>query len=499
MKENLKFDIAIIGSGLSGIYTALSLDERLKIAILSTGSIAETNSYLAQGGVAAAVGIHDSPMSHYLDTMACGHQVNNEAAVKQLTECTKEEIDCIISLGVKFDLNADGSFQFGMEGAHSMPRILRIGDYTGKAIMETLWQRVLERENITIISDALVYNLTNIQADIKVLDILSCGELIQICSKSVVIASGGMGRLYKRTSNNINSTGDGAALAIKAGITVKHLDWIQFHPTVFYNTTGEQEGFLISEAVRGDGGILLNEKHERFMTKYHDKLELAPRDIVSRAIHLELQKQGNPFVWLDVRHIGNEKMALRFPTIYAYCRAHGLDLDKDFIPVAPGAHYSMGGIEVDLSGRTSCEGVYAVGECAYTGVHGKNRLASNSLLEAIVFAKKTAQAINRDTLDGFTKMGCDYEQDCTHVQPLDYLPTFEIELSELAMWMDANMGIEKNIPEIEIMYQKLASRLNSFIASPKRSHIDRETIKKHNALIVMKEMLCHVLEEKNHA
>ena len=499
MKENLKFDIASIGSGLSGIYTALSLDERLKIAILSTGSIAETNSYLAQGGVAAAVGEHDSSLRHYQDTMACGHQVNNEAAVKQLTECTKEEIDCIISLGVKFDLNADGSFQFGMEGAHSMPRILRIGDYTGKAIMETLWQRVLERENITIISDALVYNLTNNQADIKVLDILSCGELIQICSKSVVIASGGMGRLYKRTSNNINITGDGAALAIKAGITVKHLDWIQFHPTVFYNTTGEQEGFLISEAVRGDGGILLNEKHERIMTKYHDKLELAPRDIVSRVIHLELQKQGNPFVWLDVRHIGNEKMALRFPTIYAYCRAHGLDLDKDFIPVAPGAHYSMGGIEVDLSGRTSCEGVYAVGECAYTGVHGKNRLASNSLLEAIVFAKKTAQAINRDTLDGFTKMGCDYEQDCTHVQPLDYLPTFEIELSELAMWMDANMGIEKNIPEIEIMYQKLASRLNSFISSPKRSHIDRETIKKHNALIVMKEMLCHVLEEKNHA
>ncbi len=499
MKENLKFDTVIIGTGLSGIYTALSLDERLKIAILSTGSIADTNSYLAQGGVAAAVGKHDSSLSHYQDTMACGHQVNNDAAVKQLTDCTKDEIDCLIGLGVKFDLNADGSFQFGMEGAHSMPRILRIGDYTGKAIMETLWQRILEKENITILDDALVYNLTNIQADIKVLDVFACGKLIQIDANSVVIATGGMGRLYTRTSNNINITGDGVALAVKASIAVKHLDWIQFHPTVFFNTTGEQEGFLISEAVRGDGGILLNEHNERFMTKYHDKLELAPRDIVSRAIHLEMQKQSNPFVWLDVRHIGNEKMALRFPTIYAYCRSHGLDLDKDRIPVAPGAHYSMGGIEVDLNGRTSCEGVFAVGECAYTGVHGKNRLASNSLLEAIVFAKKTAQAINDSAssdMDIFTKMGCDNELDCTRIHALDSLPTFEIELSELALWMDANMGIEKNISEIETMYQRLQSLL---YASQKQSHINRETIKKYNALIVMKEMLSHVLQEMNHA
>jgi L-aspartate oxidase len=495
MKENLEFDAVIIGSGLSGIYTALSLDGRLKIAILSIGSIAGTNSYLAQGGVAAAVGKHDSSLSHYQDTMVCGHQVNDEAAVKQLTNYAKEEIDQLMSLGVKFNQNPDGSFQFGMEGAHSIPRILRIGDYTGKAIMETLWQRVLERKNITILDDAVVYNLTNIQTDFKVLDVLSCEKRIRIVAKSVVIATGGLGRLYNRTSNNINITGDGAALAINAGISVKHLNWIQFHPTVFFNTVGEQEGFLISEAVRGDGGILLNEHEERFMTKYHHKLELAPRDIVSSAIHIEIQKQSNPFVWLDVRHIGNEKMSLRFPTIYAYCCSHGLNLEKDLIPVAPGAHYAMGGIEVDLDGRTSCEGIYAVGECAYTGVHGKNRLASNSLLEAIVFAKKTAQAINRATSRDSIYHLSGSQTEFLGVHTVENMPFYEIELPELAKWMDANMGIVKNIPEIEAMYEKLGNLLHS---PQKFSEIDRIIIKKNNALIVLKEMLSHVLREKDY-
>lgn len=496
MKENLEFDVVIIGSGLSGIYTALSLDAHLNLAIVSTGSIDATNSYLAQGGVAAAVGKQDTVMRHYSDTMACGHHVNNSAAVKQLTEGAKEEIDQLIAFGVQFDLCEDGSFAFGLEGAHSLPRILRIGDYTGKAIMETLWQRILERKNIAIFDEALVYKLTNSQNGIKVLDVLSCEKLLQIGAKAVVIATGGMGRLYNRTSNNQNISGDGIALAIKAGISVRHLNWIQFHPTVFYNVVGAQEGFLISEAVRGDGGQLRNQNGERFMMNYHEKLELAPRDVVSRAIHLELQNQNNPFVWLDVRHIGNVRMAHRFPTIYAYCRAHGLDLDTDFIPVAPGAHYAMGGIEVDLNGKTSSAGIYAVGECAYTGVHGKNRLASNSLLEAIVFAKKTAQSINDAHLEPHT---WSLEPSEVRIQSVDRsgrVPDFDIELPELSKWMDANMGSEKNYLQIENMTDKLERLLQS---SQKDSVITREAIKKQNALVVMKEMLGHVLKENDNA
>ena len=496
MKENCEFDVIIIGSGLSGIYTALSLDKNLKIAIVSTGSIDATNSYLAQGGVAAAVGSYDSAESHYQDTMACGHQLNDVAAVKQLTTCAKEEIDELIAYGVKFDLNADGSFQFGMEGAHSLPRILRIGDYTGKAIMETLWERIKESRNIIIFDDALAYNLNENKAKVKILDVLSCGKLIQIHGKAIVIATGGMGRLYNRTSNNPNITGDGVALAIKAGIGVKHLDWIQFHPTVFYNTGGAQEGFLISEAVRGDGGILLNQNLERFMINCHEKLELAPRDVVSRAIHTELQNQSNPYVWLDVRHIGSVKMSLRFPTIYAYCKAHGLDFDTDLIPVAPGAHYSMGGISVDLVGRTSAEGIYAVGECAYTGVHGKNRLASNSLLEAIVFAKKTAQAINENKLNDWTYVIGASKESIINDEARFKIPIYDITLAELAIWMDANMGIEKNRPQISIMKDKLEEIL---ISPNNYSLVDRDGIKKHNALIVMNEMLLNVLQEKDYA
>ncbi len=496
MKENCAFDVVIIGSGLSGIYTALSLDKNLRIAIVSMGSIDATNSYLAQGGVAAAVGTYDSALSHYQDTMACGHQLNLEAAVKQLTTCAKEEIDQLIAFGVKFDLNPDGSFQFGLEGAHSLPRILRIGDYTGKAIMETLWERIKESKNIIIFDDALAYNLYENQAKFKILDVLSCGKLIQIHGKAIVIATGGMGRLYNRTSNNRNISGHGVALAVKAGIDVKHLDWIQFHPTVFYNTDGVQEGFLISEAVRGDGGMLLNQNQERFMANYHEKLELAPRDVVSRAIHIELQNQINPYVWLDVRHIGNVKMSLRFPTIYAYCKVHGLDLDTDLIPVAPGAHYAMGGISVDLFGKTSSEGIYAVGECAYTGVHGKNRLASNSLLEAIVFAKKTAQAINEDRLNDWSYAIGASKESIINDEARFKIPTYDVTLTELAIWMDANMGIEKNIPQISIMKDKLDKML---ISPHNYSQIDREAIEKQNAIVVMNEMLLHVLQEVDYA
>ncbi len=480
MEENLEFDVVIIGSGLAGIYCALSLDETLNIAIVSNGSIDETNSYLAQGGVAAPVGVHDSAISHFNDTMSCGHFRNHEDAVKQLTECAKDEIDTLIQLGVRFDLKSDGSYELGMEGAHSCARILRIGDYTGKSIMESLLLKVKERKNITRIDQGVVYALGDHQVDV-----LADGDIKSIFTKVTVIATGGMGRLYSRSSNNPKITGDGIALALQAGITVSHLNWIQFHPTVFYNIEGPQMGFLISEAVRGDGAYLLNEKGERFMVKYHQMLELAPRDIVSSAILHELKHQEKPYVWLDVRHIGNEKMAKRFPTIYAHCRKLGLDLDQDLIPVAPGAHYAMGGIKVDLNGRTSKSDTYAIGECAYTGVHGKNRLASNSLLEAIVFAKKAAKDIMR--------MNYKHER-VIQIHP-DYttkIPHYDVEIKSLSTWMDLNMGIEKNYAEITVMKAKLDQLLKN---PASYEAVNISDIKTNNVLIVMKEMLKQALQE----
>ena len=482
-----QYDVVIIGAGLSGVYCALTMDPSLRIAILSNGTIEDTNSYLAQGGVAAPIGPSDTPESHFDDTMSCGHFVNDEHAVRQLTVCAKEEIRMIEALGVVFDKNPDGSYLMGMEGAHHLPRILRIGDYTGKAILETLWKRVQERENIDIFTDAFVYELLSAEDHTISLKVLDKGEQSVFQSRSVVIATGGMGRLYSRTSNSEKIVGDGIALAIKSGIHVSHLNWIQFHPTVFYNVKGSQNGFLISEAVRGDGGMLLNQSGERFMEKYHPLKELAPRDIVSASILKELDHQTIPYVFLDVRHIGNDKMSQRFPTIYAYCREQGLDLDTDLIPVAPGAHYAMGGITVDLNGRTNLPNVYAVGECSYTGVHGKNRLASNSLLEAIVFAKKVSEAIgqahlelSQDLLD-ITKCSVDTE-----------MPLYDINPFRIRQWMDANMGIVKDYQAI----RQMVKLIDETLQHPKeKCDVTIEAIQKQNMLLVTQYMLMQTLQE----
>ena len=488
MKEE-SYDVVIIGAGLAGVYCALSLGQDLNVALVSNGSIDETNSYLAQGGVAAPVGEKDTPQSHYQDTMACGHFVNNPAAVTQLTECAKVEVDQLKAYGVQFDTNNDGTYQMGMEGAHSCPRILRIGDFTGKAIIEKLWERVNERSNIHLFSNAFAFDIQMDSSDESTLLILIDEKVNRLNFKKLVIATGGMGRLYSRTSNSPKITGDGIALAIKAGIEVSHLNWIQFHPTVYYNLKGSQAGFLISEAVRGDGGILLNEAGERFMPKYHKMNELAPRDVVSSAILKELSSQSIPHVWLDVRHIGNVKMAQRFPTIYAYCRKQGLDLDVDLIPVAPGAHYAMGGIKVDLQGRTNVKNIYAVGECACTGVHGKNRLASNSLLEALVFSKKVSEDIQKNwhPLEGVSSI-----PEKTQTSGFDQVPVCDVSVDALKIWMDAHMGIVKDYPNIEAMQLIIDHKIKTPIAW---TTANIEDIRKYNLLIVMKHMLAQTIQE----
>lgn len=485
MIDDRQYDVIIIGCGLSGIYCALNIDASLKVALISEGSILDTNSYLAQGGIAAAIGANDSWEWHFDDTMTCGHNESDPQMLKIMMQNAADEIHNLEALGVVFDHNEDHSYMLGMEGAHRLPRILRIGDYTGRAVMESFWSVVNKRDNIHLFTNFFAYEVVTHSEGFSSVFGISESTSVNISATTIVYATGGMGHLYNRTSNGKTINGDGIAMAMKQGIFTRQLPWIQFHPTIFYNVNGPQDGFLISEAVRGDSALLLNDKGERFMKKYHPLLELAPRDVVSSSILLELENQNSPNVWLDVRHIGSARMEKRFPTIYKYCREKGLNLDFDLIPVAPGAHYAMGGIAVDYSGKTNVNGVYAVGECASTKVHGRNRLASNSLLEALVFSKITAKEISR--------MKSDHEKVIQiHSTISKQIPHYNVELKALSIWMDENMGIVKNYSEIKRMKKEIQDMLdqpNEFVG------INIEDIKCNNALIVMNEMLGQALQE----
>lgn len=482
MKKVQTYDVVIIGAGLAGVFCALSLSSSLKIALISNGSIETSNSYLAQGGVAAPVGLGDSIENHIEDTLKCGHGFGDPKAVSQLIGSAADAIDRLEGYGVKFDRNEDGSYFLGREGAHCCARILRVGDFTGRAIMEVLWERLKERDNVTRLTQCEVLQL-HIRDGYRKAIWVKEDVLHVIESDVLVIATGGLGRLYGRTSNNMGIDGAGIALAIGAGLETRHLELVQFHPTVFQNLSGPQEGFLISEAVRGEGGILRNEANERFMLKVHEMGELAPRDVVSSAILNEIEHQAQPYVWLDVRHIGSQRMAKHFPTIYAYATRQGLNLDVDMMPVAPGAHYLMGGIATDLNGETGVTGVFAIGECAFTGVHGKNRLASNSLLEAMVFAMKAADSINERSPAALMP-----NEVATPVLVRDY----EEEVFDLTSWMDLNMGICKNRRAILAKLHELESMTYRLIDI---SDASLEMVKRSNQIVLLREMLRQTIGE----
>ncbi len=481
--ESIKaYDVIIIGAGLAGVFCALNLDPSLKVALVSKGGVEDTNSFLAQGGVAAPVGSGDSIQNHIEDTLSCGHGAGDPVAVSEMIHSAADAIKRLEAFGVIFDRNEDGSYFLGREGAHRCARILRVGDFTGRAIMEALWKRLKERENVTVMTHTEVINIQVREGYKKAVwlrkDVQSVLE-----ADALVIATGGLGRLFGRTSNNRGITGDGIALAIRAGLETRELGRIQFHPTVFQNLDGPQEGFLISEAVRGEGAILRNERNERFMVSVHEMAELAPRDVVSKAIQSEISHQLRQYVWLDVRHIGSQRMAKHFPTIHAYTAKHGLNLDVDMIPVAPGAHYLMGGIVTDIHGETSMPGVFAVGECACTGVHGKNRLASNSLLEAMVFAVKAAERIS--ALDRSRLLHND-------LQNALYIDGFGALSEDMTQWMDLNMGVLRNkaaiLEMLDTFEHMTCERMNINSAS-------LELIRRSESIILEREVLRQTLGE----
>nr|WP_157867333.1 L-aspartate oxidase [Gloeothece citriformis] len=391
-KDSLKIpqscDIVVVGSGAAGLYAALKLPSHYQVCIITKDTLKTGASEWAQGGIAAAIDPADSPMLHYEDTLKAGAGLCDPKAVKFLVEHAPEAIKNLVELGVSFDRKGD-NLAMTLEAAHSRPRVLHAADTTGKAIVSTLTEKVLERPNIQIISQAVALSLW-LDPQTRQCQGISClyqNQITWIKAGAVILASGGGGQVYAQTTNPTVSTGDGVALAWRAGAILRDLEFVQFHPTAL--TKPGAPHFLISEAVRGEGAHLIDHQGERFAFAYHENGELAPRDVVSRAIFNHLQKTASDpahaTVYLDLRPIEPERIRRRFPNIIGVTQEWGVDVFTQPIPVAPAAHYWMGGVVTDLTTQTSIKGLYAIGETASTGVHGANRLASNSLLECVVF------------------------------------------------------------------------------------------------------------------
>ena len=389
MKTNY-YDYIIVGSGIAGLYIALLAIERGSVLVLTKGSIDDCNTKYAQGGIAVAMGRDDSPELHFKDTMAAGAGLSDAEAVCILTE---EAADCVADLirfGVPFD-TLNGEITLTREAAHSVSRVMHAGgDATGEHIEVTL-SRQVRAAPIKVLENCLATEILVEKGKVVGVKALDCqtGSVDDYRCNSLVLAAGGAGRLFKYTTNSDVVTGDGIALAFEAGAEISDIEFFQFHPTVL-RLPGVAP-FLISEAVRGEGGILRNVEGHRFMPDYADKAELATRDIVARSIVYEMKKTHSDRVFLDVTHLPSRRITTRFPHIYRFCREHGLDITKGLIPVAPAAHYLMGGVKVNSWGETNIPGLFAAGETACTGVHGANRLASNSLLESVVFSKRIVE------------------------------------------------------------------------------------------------------------
>ena len=381
----MKTDFLVIGSGLSGLYFALNASKYGKCLVVTKDRISEANTKYAQGGVAAVFGKEDSFESHIDDTLNAGAGACNKANVKIMVENAPKEIEKLLSYNVVFD-RTDGDFELGREGAHSFRRVLHHKDTTGAEIERKLVKATRENKNITIKENAILVEL--LVKDKKCFGAVILDEnnnsLSVIESKCVVLATGGIGQVYKYTTNPRIATGDGIAAAYKAHAGIENMEFVQFHPTAL--NAKSDIAFLISESLRGEGALVANQNNERFVR--HKLMELAPRDILAREIFNEMKKTK---VYLDISHKGSEFIKSRFPNIYSECLKHGIDITKDKIPISPVAHFLCGGIKTDSYGETTVKNLFAVGECACTGVHGANRLASNSLLECLVFSARAAE------------------------------------------------------------------------------------------------------------
>ncbi|MDQ3019699.1 MAG: L-aspartate oxidase [Bacteroidota bacterium] len=405
-------DFLIVGSGIAGLSLALKLSELGKVAIITKKQKAESNTNYAQGGVAAVLDENDNFELHTADTLECGAGLCDVEAVKKIVFKGPKSINELIELGANFS-KENGELMLGKEGGHSRNRIIHSKDITGKEIERALLNKIGKNDNVDVYEYYFAIDLLtekNLKRSgkkgnkcfgIYALNVKNY-KVEKIIAGKTIIATGGAGQVYLHTTNPAIATGDGVAMGYRAGCEIANMEFIQFHPTTLYEANKNESSsqvFLISEAVRGAGAVLKTLKGKEFMQKYDRRKSLAPRDIVARAIDNEMKKSGEPYVCLDLKNIGTEKIKNEFPNIYKYCMSVGIDITKEMIPVVPAAHYSCGGIKTDLHGRTNLENLYASGEVAMTGVHGANRLASNSLLEAMVFSNAIYEDVKRETLD----------------------------------------------------------------------------------------------------
>lgn len=380
-----KTDVLIVGSGCSGLYAALMLPDDIDITLITKSDLESNDSYLAQGGICMLKNDNDYD-SYFEDTLKAGHYENDRKSVDIMIRSSQGVIKNLISYGVDFQRDSEGQLEFTREGAHSDKRILFHEDITGKEITSHLLARVKEKNNVKLLEYTTLLDIVEEDNECKGAVVrMNNGEIKVISAKAVFLATGGVGGLYEHSTNFRHLTGDSLAIAIKHKMKLKDIDYVQIHPTTFYLEDSEERSFLISESVRGEGALLYDKNGKRFVN------ELLPRDLLTNAIHAQMEKDGTKFVWEDLRPIGEAELNSHFPNIVAYCKEHGFDPMKECIPVVPAQHYFMGGVWVDHFSHTSMKRLYAVGETACNGVHGRNRLASNSLLESLVFAERAAK------------------------------------------------------------------------------------------------------------
>jgi L-aspartate oxidase len=479
-------DFLVIGSGLGGLLFAIKASRYGKVTVVTKAELKDANTYYAQGGIAAVFSDPDNFEKHIRDTIIAGDGYCNEEVVRMVVHEAPERIKDLIELGVNFDRKKNGAYDLAREGGHSEHRILHSKDKTGEIIQKTLMERVRKDPNIEILENHFAIEILTQHhlgevlkkgyPDIKCFGAyvanLANQQVITFLSKITVVATGGLGNVYLTTTNPEIATGDGVAMVYRAKGTVENMEFIQFHPTSLYDPNS-RPSFLITEALRGYGAILRNMAGEKFMKRYDSRESLAPRDIVARAMDNEMKMWGDDHLWLDCTHLNATGLKENFPNVYEHCLEKGIDITKDWIPVVPAAHYSCGGVKVDMNGQSNIDRLYAIGEVSSTGLHGANRLASNSLIEAAVYAHRAAHhsGVRISNLDFEESIPAWDYKGTTHLEEMilitQSLKEFQMIMSNYVGIVRSDIRLERAMVRLEILYKETESLYKKSLISKK--------------------------------